>query len=181
MMIKMNRFYLYLLIFIFTIILSCEKLLEPFQENCECNSEENKINMIFKYGVTAKNILNTYNCTFTKDMIVDPSLTVCLKLTEIELDSIYSKMNQIDFFNYPDTFLINIPSNTVVGFVTPFLTYYFFIEFDTLTKELFWEDEIISPSNESADNLSELIQMITEMIQAKEEYRRLPSPRGGYL
>ena len=33
-------------------------------------------NLISKYGVRAKNELNTFEGTYTKDMVMDPSITV---------------------------------------------------------------------------------------------------------
>ena len=56
-------------------------------------------NLIFKYGVRARNELNTFNGTYTKDMVMDPSITVNLSLSKEELDRIYQKMIKIDFFD----------------------------------------------------------------------------------
>jgi len=53
------------------------------------SSDQPDFNLIFKYGVTARNELNTFQGTYTKDMISDPSITVDLSLTEEELSRIY--------------------------------------------------------------------------------------------
>ncbi len=65
---------------------------------------DSTFNLIFKYGVDAKNILNTFEGTYTKDMIPDPPIATKLSLTREELDTIYKKMVDIDFFSYPDVF-----------------------------------------------------------------------------
>ena len=137
-------------------------------------------NLIFKYGVGAQNELNTFEGTYTKDMIMDPPITVKLHLSQEELDRIYQKMVEIDFFSYPDKFFVSVPPGEVVGMVTPFLSYYFKVEYDSKTKELWWEDEIIK-EDEKAEKLRELIKFIRDIIESKEEYKKLPSPRGGYL
>ena len=137
-------------------------------------------NLIFKYGVGAKNELNTFEGTYTKDMIMDPPITVKLYLSQEEVDRIYQKMVEIDFFSYPDKFFVSVPPGEVVGMVTPFLSYYFKVEYDSKTKELWWEDEIIK-EDEKAEKLRELIKFIRDIIESKEEYKKLPSPRGGYL
>jgi hypothetical protein len=48
-------------------------------------------------GVGAKNELNTFDQTFTKDMVMDPSVTVKMKLSDNELNSIYQKINNLNF------------------------------------------------------------------------------------
>ncbi len=52
---------------------------------------ESNFNLIFKYGVGAKNILDTFEATYTKDMVMDPPITVALPLSEEEMGQIYSE------------------------------------------------------------------------------------------
>lgn len=137
-------------------------------------------NLIFKYGVMARNELNTFKGTYTKDMVSDPSITVNLSLSEEELDSIYRKMVEIDFFDYPDEFSVSVPAGESFGMVTPYFSYYFKVEHDAKIKELWWEDEIKN-ENIKADKLRELIKLIWNIIEAKEEYQRLPEPTSGYM
>lgn len=137
-------------------------------------------NLIFKYGVGAKNELNTFEGTYTKDMVIDPSITVDLSLSKEELDRIYQKMIEINFFGYPDEFSVFVPPWQSVGIVTPYASYYFKVEYNSKVKELWWEDEITN-ENEKADKLRELIKLIRDIIESKEEYKKLPPPRGGYI
>ena len=80
-------------------------------------------NLIFKYGVGAKNELNTFEGTYTKDMVMDPSITVNLSLSKEELDRIYKKIVEINFFGYPDQFSVFVPPGQSVGMVTPYYSY----------------------------------------------------------
>ena len=137
-------------------------------------------NLIFKYGVGARNELNTFDGTYTKDMIMDPSITVNLSLSKEELDRIYQKMIEINFFGYPDEFSVSVSPGEPAGMVTPHLSYYFRVEYDSKVKELRWEDNITNP-DKKAEKLRELINLIRDIIESKEEYKKLPSPRGGYL
>jgi hypothetical protein len=161
------------------LFISCEKSFDPIQRNCPCEPQKNSLNLIFKVAIGAWNVLDTFECTFTKDMVLDPSITICFALSPAELDSIRARMNQIDFFNYPDTFRINIP-DSLAQWITPSIAYYYYVETDTIRKELFWHDYIINP-DEDADKLRELGHFIMQLVMSKDEYKRLPEPRGGYL
>ena len=143
-------------------------------------AETSGFNLIFKYGVMAKNELNTFEGIYTKDMVMDPSITINLSLTEEELDRIYQKMVEIDFFDYPDEFSVPVEEGGLVTMVTPYSSYCFKVEYDSTVKELRWEDEIMNP-NDEANKLRELIQLIRDIIESKEEYKELPAPTSGYM
>jgi len=136
-------------------------------------------NLVFKYGVGARNELDTFNGTFTKDMIIDPPVTVNLTLSKEELDTIYQKMKEIDFFAYPDRFSVSVHSGESTGMITPYSSYYFKVAYDSGLKELWWEDKITN-KDEKAEKLRELIEFIKNIVEAKKEYKELPPPRGGY-
>lgn len=137
-------------------------------------------NLIFKYGVTAKNELDTFKGTYTKDMVTDPSITIGLRLSEEEMNSIYQKMAEIEFFNYPDEFSVSVPPGESVGMVTPFSSYYFTVEYGSQIKNLHWADDVSNP-DEKASKLRELIKLIKSIIESREEYKKLPEPKSGYL
>jgi len=143
-------------------------------------SEKPGFNLIFKYGVTAKNELDTFKGTYTKDMVTDPSITIGLRLSEEEMNSIYQKMLEIDFFSYPEAFKATVPSGELTGMVTPFSSYYFTVEYDSQVKKLQWEDNVTNP-DEKASKLRELIKLIKSIIESREEYKKLPEPKSGYL
>ena len=143
-------------------------------------AEGANFNFDLKYGVGAKNEIDTFHGKFTKDMVDAPSITITLKLSEAEMEEIYQKMLDIDFFNYPDTFTVIPGPNEATQLVTPVNSYYFTVEKNGQTKTLSWEDSNQNP-NTKADKLRELIVMIQRMIEAKEEYKELPDPGHAYL
>jgi len=141
---------------------------------------ESDFNLIFKYGITAKNELDTFQGTYTKDMVIDPSITVPLSLSVEEKGRIYQKMVEVDFFSYPDRFSVSVPAGELIGMVTPYSSYYFKVEYNSKVKELWWDDEIVY-KDERADKLRGLITLIRDIAESKEEYKKLPEPRSAYL
>ena len=136
---------------------------------------KNNFSLIFRFGYGGGgNVLDTFNNTFKHDMINLQPVMTSLSLSEEDLNKIYQKMFEIDFFNYPDIFSI-----TGDGHETPYETYYFKVELNSNVKELLWEDDI--PGEDiKAEKLIELIELIEDIIYSKAEYKELPEPVGGY-
>jgi predicted PurR-regulated permease PerM len=80
----------------------------------EYDSSQNVINIIFKYGTGARNELNTFEGTYTKDLVLDNTITTRMILSQEELRQIQQRITEMDLFSFPDNFSIN-PS----GGVTP--------------------------------------------------------------
>lgn len=137
---------------------------------------------VFKYGAgpSPRNVLNTAAGTYTRDMVIPPDITVHLALSEAEVDAVYKKMREIDFFSYPDRFEVTVPPGDLVTMVTPNPNYYFKVTYDSDVKELSWADSIRNP-DARADKLRELIRLIQGFIESKDEYKELPQPRAGYM
>lgn len=129
----------------------------------------------FRYGVGARNILNTFQGKYTKDMIVDEAITIDFKLNKKQLKEVHDKMLEIGFFNYPEQF--NPKNNSEV---TPHQSYYFKVRTGNRIKEVYWEDKHLS-SDAKAKKLRELIHLIRGIIENSFEYSTIPEPRGGYL
>ena len=113
-------------------------------------------------------------------MVMDPAVTIEVTLTAEEMDSIYNEMVEIDFFNYPDKFSVIVPPGQAETRVTPYSTYFFKVTYQGKTKELLWHEKMTN-SDEKADKLRELIKFIRGIIESKEEYKKLPEPKSGYL
>jgi len=137
--------------------------------------------IIFCYGVGAKNILNTFEGTFTKDLIGDPPITIRMWLTDEEISRIEGKLKEIGFFDNSTLTLSHIPDAGGVSTIqTPYSTYYLKVQYGTHVKELRWNDQYFFPKTEAMENLDELSDLIQSIIMAKPEYQKLPKPRGGY-
>ena len=146
----------------------------------ESKTEVSSFNLVFKYGITARNILDTFEGTYTRDMVTDPPVTIELSLSEREKEDIYKKMVECEFLNYPDEFSVSVPPGELTGLVTPYNSYYFKVEYNSRIKELRWDDEITN-QDEKADRLRDLVIFIRNIIESKEEYKELPEPTSAYL
>jgi hypothetical protein len=140
----------------------------------------NAFNFIFKYDVSGGNTLDTFKGTYTRDMILDPAVTIDMTLTADEMNTVQQKMLEIDFFNYPDRFSIQLADNATITQVMPYPTYFFKVAYEGKTKELLWHAKHVN-ADPPADKLKELINLIIGIIESKPEYQALPKPSGGYL
>ncbi|MCX6122979.1 MAG: hypothetical protein NTX44_15310 [Ignavibacteriales bacterium] len=140
--------------------------------------EMRDFNFKFSYGVNERNIINTFQNTYTKDLISDGDTTVPFTLSANDLKQILDKMNEIGFFEYPDTFIV--PTEGPVTIVRPFSIYRFDVCAKVSKKHLYWKDEIKN-ENAQATKLRELNALIIGIIQSKPEYSQLPLASGGYL
>jgi hypothetical protein len=138
---------------------------------------------ILRYGVEAKNEINTINQTYTKDMIVDSALTIRMTLSSIELDSIWKELTRIDIFSYPDIYqplrFENDPGNVGEDYL-PYKSFYLYITAGDHKKEIHWGDANRSTMLK-AIALRNAFEMIILMIESKDEVKKLPAPKGAYL
>jgi len=139
--------------------------------------ESRNFDLKFSYGVLARNVLNTFENTYTKDLVVDGTTTVPFALSDSELQCISSKMSEIGFFSYPDTFVV--PGADTLAYVTPHSTFIFDVKDNSTTKRLYWSDCIISQDTNAA-KLRELVSVIVGIIQSNPKYSQLPPAYGGY-
>lgn len=132
------------------------------------------INFIFKYGVHEQDILNTFDKTFTKHMIGDKGTTIKLELSTSELQNISKKITELNLFNIKP----NIVLNTGVTMTsTPCSSYYLKTDIDSVQKEISWND----CSAEIKDEYKKFTDYVIKIIESKEEYKKLPEVKGGYM
>jgi hypothetical protein len=137
-------------------------------------SKPKDFNFVFSYGVGSKNQLDTIKGQYTKDMITEPSVSTNLKLSDEDMNTIYSEIRKINILDYPDNFK---PKNNAIQ--TPYYTYTFKIIANGMEKNISWADENVSESKEAVQ-LRKLFKKIQEIIESKEEYKKLPEGKGGY-
>ncbi len=123
---------------------------------------------IFEYGSCWSSRLDTFAGTYSREKVLhNPAVTIELVLTPDELDTIYRKMEQIGFFQYPEQFAIRVPEGRSAATVTPASKYHFQVRSDGATKEVRWHDNIVGYTSPEADRLRELIQIIERIIQTR--------------
>lgn len=149
------------------------------------SSTPNKVvdfSFTFKYGVRnepggPRNILNTSEQTFTKDMVSGSDVTTKLSLTNDEQKQILQKILSINLFDLPNNFSDDQPSCK-----TPYSSYDLTVVYGSTTKHLSWIDHTgCNNENPTIQKLNELNKLIISIIEQKQEFKNLPSARGGYL
>jgi hypothetical protein len=136
------------------------------------DSSKNSINIDFKFGVTARNELNTFDGTFTKDLINDGTIKTRLILSQQELTQIKTKLFDMGFFDYSQSFQSQ-------GNVSPRSDYIFKVQIGSVIKEVSWYSDSNLESKTDTD-LTELNILVTGFIIQKLEYKLLPAANGGY-
>ena len=149
---------------------------KPYIGNVPDIPEE--FNVLLKYGIGSRNILDTRTGTYTKDMIADPSITIELKLTQREMETVWMFIYRNHFYELPE----HIPENEATGSsVVPHVTYRL-----TVWAEGYGEKSVIfsdvSTGGYSLDErrILRITEKIIDYIESKPEYKELPDPSGGY-
>jgi hypothetical protein len=132
------------------------------------------ISILLNYGIGSKNQLDTIKGQYTKDMVTEPSVSTNLKLSDEDMNTIYSEIRNINILDYPDNFK---PKSNVTQI--PFCTYNFKVIVNGIEKNLSWADESVSQPKQAVQ-FRELFKKIQERIESKEEYKKLPEAKGGY-
>ncbi|PKM77290.1 MAG: hypothetical protein CVU90_08265 [Firmicutes bacterium HGW-Firmicutes-15] len=160
-------------------ILGCSNISQPVSTD----NTKNEFNFLLQYGISARNQIDTFNGTYTKDLISAGTKTIKLRFNDTELSDIKKQMQQISILDYPEKF---VPETN--RYVTPNITYNLKINIDGTTKEIHWEDyncfdidgiaKLVEPVE--ATKLRNVMGNIITIIEQKEEYKKLPQPVGGY-
>jgi hypothetical protein len=142
---------------------------------------------LLRFGVGAKNVLDTANGKFTKETRNGP-VTTDLRLSAPELEQVQKKLAEIDFGNaqkFPQLFTVPDARCTTDPHHSMFLA----VTQGSVIKEVTWQDMSgrqncqylftadlkPQPDYLPADGLRELVELIDQMIQSKPEYQNLPS------
>lgn len=140
------------------------------------------LGFVLAYGIDAKNVIDTFSGTFTKDLISNlppSSATAALELTPEEIAGIYQEMRDIGLSEYPQDF--RLASKTPPA-CTPFQSYYLLVGVPgsgTILKEFRWDDSA-NDLRPEAQALHRLVERIRALIESKPEFKAMPPLRGGY-
>jgi len=130
--------------------------------------------IVLKYGVGARNILNTSAGTYTKDLIQDPSVTIKLKLTEQEMDTIWRLIQENEFYTLEEQY----PPRASA--VQPEYKYSLYVHAEGYPdRELTMSDIRYNYEPNEAEFLK-ITKKIVSIIESKPAYKKLPEPTGGY-
>lgn len=134
-----------------------------------------KIHCYYGFG----NVLNTFEQLYTKDLVLDGSITVDFWLTEAEQERIKNKLEAVDFFSFPDTLIYQMGPDSIMVRMEPDPGWQFLrIADENRDKIVYWRYPL-SEGNELVQRLVKLKNLIIDIIEAKPEYKKLPPTRGG--
>jgi hypothetical protein len=144
---------------------------------------QSSFNIVFRYGYGPethfKNVLNTFNGTFVKDL-VNSSVATSLMLTQDELNQIRSMIRGVGFFSLNQSDMIEASNVTFRVFVSPLESYYLKVQDGTRTKELSW-DRNIELNSKPVAPFANLTELIKEIVHSNPDFKKLPNPVGGYF
>jgi hypothetical protein len=127
-------------------------------------ADDSKFNLIYDDGV---NKLDTFNGTLTREWH-HPQITIKFSLSKQELDSIYDKMIEINFFAYP--------SKIQGMLVHPGQWHYFKVESSNGIKEVSCDGPLDFPGIKDTKilNLQKVVFLINSILYSKDEVKKLP-------
>lgn len=137
------------------------------------------------YGVAAKNQIDTFKGTFTKDIVSPskPNPTVQLRLTAGELGRLYSELASMHILDYPSQLPPpedRVAKNGTAVVVMPSESYTLRIKAAGVEKVITWDDNANLMTSE-AKALRTWFRELENIIQSKPEYKAMPPAQGGYL
>jgi hypothetical protein len=125
---------------------------------------------IFKYGVDARNVFNSFTGTYTLLADTGTSPSIKLRLSANEVDSVFSIMSGIGFFDFPDTFAYVSTGGNFSSIAGSGSAVYFGVRYpvsgELRQKELWWIDHAYSERGHVDERAMQLRQLIlrTRMI-----------------
>lgn len=137
-----------------------------------------EFDILFKFGVGSRNILDTRAGTFTKDMITDPSITTELDLTRDETETIWKYIHRNHFYGLSE----QIPENEDErSSVVPHVTYRLTVWAEGYeNKSVVFSDVSTGGYSLEERRFLRIANKIIDLIESKPEYKALPEPSGGY-
>ena len=132
------------------------------------------LQIVFKYGVNTRNILNTSAGTYTKDLIQDPPITTELTLTKRELDTIWSLIQENGFYTLEEQSWARSHS------IAPEYKYNLIVQAKGYPDTEITMTDLYHSYKPNEEAFFNITKKIVSIIESKPEYKALPKPRGGY-
>jgi hypothetical protein len=175
----MNKSVINILILLFLLVSKSSSQIGVRQKNIIIDTVDKSISIerskrfgfIFVYKIQRDyDSLNTFTNIYSKKYAdIDTSIT--FHLTDTQLDSIYAKIREIHFLNYPKDY----KSKEIFVGVQPHFSYYLKVCVDKYENELSIDADIMSKDS-STKNLSNLFSLIKRMIKSSPDYQKIRKP-----
>jgi hypothetical protein len=126
-----------------------------------------------RFGVGSKNVIDSYNGTVTKDLILAGTAEANVTFTNEEMLSIYEKMKTMNVLEPKD---FNDDMNCRV---TPYGEDIWKIRINGEEKTIQWSGKYCGKT-EDAKQFIDLRNFVLDIVKEKNEYKELAEPKGGY-
>jgi hypothetical protein len=123
-----------------------------------------------------RDMVDTFHGTLTKDLVLDGTVSIPFWLTRAEQETVRVALERENFFGLPDT-LFPVPDMHVELDPSPDILR---VEADGVDKTVVW----IYPLDQANQNNQAILRVaavIRRIVEARNEYKQLPEPRGYYL
>ena len=137
----------------------------------------------YKVGAVPNMYISSENL-FIKDMVVDPPIKIRIKLTRKERLEIMNKVNEINFFEYPEKYYFESADSThMMSAKQPCSQSKITVYINEKIKTITWDDCISSGKSKENkyENLQALENLIFKFIYNKRSFRMSKKPRAMYL
>lgn len=141
--------------------------------------EENEI--YYSFGVGEKNILETKNNLYVKDMVCEPAKEYTWQLSDAEETIIYNSIKENDLFQIKDELTKNCDAENKCFNVEPFSTATLKIALDGATKTIKWSANYIETDDPDLKKFMNVVKIIQDIISQKEKESQIEQPKCGYL
>ena len=137
------------------------------------------VEISYWWGVRGRNRVDTVSGTITKDLVMDPPITVPFEIADSDKAAIITFADSIGFWRLPDYIAPPDTTETVTD-MTPCSHHVLSISSGHRTKTVMWNTCIANPCAER-DRVVPLGKLIRGIVVGSEVYKRLPKAKGGYL
>ena len=147
----------------------------------ESQDNSNQYDIYYSFGVGEKNILNTKNEIYTKDMVCEPSLNYTIRLSESEKSMIYNAVLENDLFNIKEDLTKNCDENGICRQSMPLSTATLIVTLNGKVKTIKWSYDYIYSEDAELKRFMSLQRVIEDILSKKEKERNIKQPTCGYM
>lgn len=142
------------------------------------NKNTDGFNFKLNFNTYGKDQINTYNKTFTKDLVLNGSQTIDFEFSTEVKQQILELMTKMNIMSCPDDLKVE-----GMG-ITPPCHYKLTVTIKGETKTIIWDEGFYSGMTENLprDNVNflKLVEFVSNNIYSMEEYKNMPEANGGY-
>jgi hypothetical protein len=140
-------------------------------------------NFALDYGIGGKNNVDTYNGTFTKDLVINGTETIQFVIPADKMQEIYTAFMEYKIPDLPDNINAHVSIEEEMLHIIPANNYAFSYTCNNETRTIICDDGgpwNTSGPSELRDRLVDFVDFVREYIHGTEEYQNMSPSEGGY-